>query len=41
MKCPGQDMQYWKPGAIFDAKCPECDHTVEFFKDDTARTCDK
>ena len=41
MKCPGQDMQYWKPGAIFDAKCPECGHTVEFFKDDTARKCDK
>ncbi len=41
MKCPGQDMQYWKPGAIFETKCPECGHTVEFFKDDTARTCDK
>jgi HD superfamily phosphohydrolase YqeK len=40
MKCPGQDMQYWKPGAIFEAKCPECDHEVEFFKDDTARKCD-
>ncbi len=41
MKCPGQDMQYWKPGAIFNAKCPECGHHVEFFKDDTARTCDQ
>jgi len=40
MKCPGQDMQYWKPGAIYDAKCPECGNKVEFFKDDTARTCD-
>ncbi len=39
MKCPGQDTQYWKPGAIFDAKCPECGHNVEFFKDDTMRKC--
>jgi len=39
MKCPGQDTQYWKPGAIYDAKCPECGHSVEFFKDDTTRKC--
>jgi len=39
MKCPGQDTQYWKPGAIFEVKCPECDGTVEFFKDDTSRKC--
>jgi len=39
MKCPGQDTQYWKPGAIFDATCPECGHSVEFFKDDTTRKC--
>ena len=39
MKCPGQDTQYWKPGAIFEVKCPECDQMVEFFKDDTTRKC--
>jgi HD superfamily phosphodiesterase len=39
MKCPGQDSRYWKPGAIFDAKCPECGSEVEFFKDDTMRRC--
>ncbi|MFH1102913.1 MAG: HD domain-containing protein [Pseudomonadota bacterium] len=39
MKCPGQDSRYWKPGAIFEAKCPKCGKTVEFFKDDTARKC--
>ncbi len=39
MKCPGQDMQYWKPGAIFEVKCPNCGQVVEFFKDDTARKC--
>ena len=41
MKCPGQDSRYWKPGAIFEAKCPECGHAVEFFKDDTTRKCTK
>ncbi|MEE8400207.1 MAG: HD domain-containing protein [Desulfobacterales bacterium] len=39
MKCPGQDSRYWKEGAIFEIKCPKCDHDVEFFKDDTARKC--
>ena len=41
MKCPGQDTLYWKPGAIFEAKCPKCGNAVEFFKDDTSRKCDK
>ena len=41
MKCPGQDSRYWKPGAIFDAKCPKCRNEVEFFKDDTTRRCNK
>lgn len=39
MKCPGQDTQYWKPGAIYEVKCPECHKQVEFFKDDTSRKC--
>jgi len=39
MKCPGQDSRYWKPGAIFEAKCPKCGSEVEFFKDDTTRRC--
>ena len=39
MKCPGQDSRYWKPGAIFEAKCPGCGAEVEFFKDDTTRRC--
>ncbi len=39
MKCPGQDMQYWTEGAIFDVKCPECEKMVEFYKDDTTRKC--
>lgn len=39
MKCPGQDTQYWVPGAIFEAECPKCEKPVEFFKDDTTRKC--
>ncbi|HID98177.1 MAG TPA: phosphohydrolase [Thermodesulfobacteriaceae bacterium] len=39
MKCPGQDSRYWKPGAIFEVRCPGCGHDVEFFKDDTWRRC--
>jgi len=39
MKCPGQDMQYWDAEAIFDVNCPECGQAVEFYKDDTTRTC--
>lgn len=41
MKCPGQDTQFWKSDAIFEARCPECGHKVEFFKDDTTRKCSK
>ncbi len=39
MKCPGQDMKYWKASAIFDVQCPKCNTTVEFYKDDTSRKC--
>jgi len=41
MKCPGQDTRYWKPGDIFEVKCPKCGNDVEFFKDDPARKCPK
>ena len=39
MKCPGQDMRYWRPGDIFDARCPACGSTIEFFKDEVRRKC--
>ncbi len=39
MKCPGQDSRFWKDDAIYEARCPQCNETVEFFKDDTARKC--
>ena len=41
MKCPGQETQFWKPGSIFEVKCPKCGHLVEFFKDDPTRKCPK
>lgn len=39
MKCPGQDMKYWKDDAIFDVDCPKCGKSIEFYKDDTTRKC--
>ncbi len=39
MKCPGQDSRYWKPDAIFETTCPECQKPVEFFRDDPTRKC--
>jgi hypothetical protein len=39
MKCPGQDTRFWRPGAIFEANCPNCGQTIEFFKDETGRKC--
>lgn len=39
MKCPGQDMQYWDEEAIYNVACPECEAQVEFYKDDTTRSC--
>lgn len=39
MKCPGQDSRFWKDDAVYEARCPQCNDSVEFFKDDTARKC--
>jgi len=39
MKCPGQDIRYWKPGDIFEIPCPRCGRIVEFFKDEPTRRC--
>ena len=41
MKCPGQDMRYWGPDAIFETTCPSCGSSMEFFKDESNRTCKK
>jgi Zn ribbon nucleic-acid-binding protein len=39
MKCPGQNMQFWKPEDIFEVPCLSCGHGIEFFKDDPLRIC--
>ena len=39
MKCPGQDMRFWKPEDVFDTQCPKCGSRVEFFKDEVRRKC--
>jgi HD superfamily phosphodiesterase len=39
MRCPGQDLRFWKPGDIFETQCPKCGSRVEFFKDEVRRKC--
>lgn len=39
MQCPGQDSRYWSGEAVFESNCPHCGQAVEFFKDDSQRTC--
>ena len=38
-RCPGQDQRFWKPGDIFEVKCPKCGYKVEFFKDEPHLAC--
>lgn len=39
MKCPGQDSRYWSGEDVFEAECPTCGNSVEFFKDDSQQKC--
>jgi HD superfamily phosphodiesterase len=39
IRCPGQDQRFWKPGDIFEVKCPACGRAVEFFKDEPKLKC--
>ncbi|MEK6202095.1 MAG: phosphohydrolase [Desulfobulbaceae bacterium] len=39
MQCPGQDNRYWSGEAVFELPCPHCGNILEFFKDDSQRTC--
>ncbi len=41
VKCPGQDQRFWKPGDIFEVRCPGCGQVVEFFKDEPTLKCRK
>jgi len=38
-RCPGQDQRFWKPGDIFEVRCPRCGASVEFFKDEPKLKC--
>lgn len=40
MKCPGQDLRYWKPGDIFEEPCPDCGNILEFWKTDIRVRCE-
>lgn len=39
MQCPGQDNRYWDGEAVFEIPCPNCGNVLEFFKDDSQRSC--
>jgi len=39
VRCPGQDLRFWKLGDIFDADCPHCGTAVEFWKDEPSVKC--
>jgi hypothetical protein len=39
IRCPGQNTLFWKPDDIYDVTCPSCGTPVEFWKDDSKRTC--
>lgn len=39
LRCPGQDLMFYKPEDIYDVQCPSCGKPVEFWKDDARRTC--
>jgi hypothetical protein len=39
MRCPGQDLRFWKLGDIFEAPCPHCGTEIEFWKDEPSVKC--
>jgi hypothetical protein len=41
MKCPGRERGDSRPNAVFEAACPACGASVEFFADDESRKCFK
>lgn len=38
-RCPGQDKRFWRSTDVFDAPCPHCGRTLEFWKDEPKRRC--
>ncbi len=39
VRCPGQDLRFWKLGDIFDVPCPHCGTAVEFWRDEPSVKC--
>ena len=39
VRCPGQDLRFWKLGDIFDVQCPHCGTGIEFWKDEPSVKC--
>jgi hypothetical protein len=39
VKCPGQDQRFWEPEDIFEAACPNCGDSIEFWKDEPQAKC--
>ena len=39
VRCPGQDLRFWKLGDIFESQCPHCGTSVEFWKDEPSVKC--
>jgi len=39
VRCPGQDLRFWKLGDIFDVECPHCGTGIEFWKDEPSVKC--
>lgn len=39
LRCPGQNMRFWKPEDISETPSPHCKHLVEFWKDEPSQQC--
>ena len=38
-KCPGVNPRNWRPEDIHENACPQCNRTIEFWKDDVKQKC--
>ena len=38
-RCPGQDKRFWRSENVFEAPCPSCGGSIEFWKDEPKRRC--
>jgi len=39
VRCPGQDKRFWRSEDVFEAPCPHCGESIEFWKDEPRRKC--